>query len=148
MGILLVPVVHAFCMTCTEIMWRSEAVSDRQFVSPPELLDGFEWKLVWSLCHWSLPLAGSYILLSKRYLRSKENALFWDHVHPSICDLVSATKPFIGSSWNLLQKIVTNFVEQAWILWKSTQWNSYFTSWREWILNRIRLKWLSCNDNE
>lgn len=55
-----------------------------------------------------------------------------------ICDLLSATKPFVGCSLNLVQEFFTENCQELRVPWKSAQRQSYFTSGRRWISIRKR----------
>jgi len=55
-----------------------------------------------------------------------KQALCRDHVafRPSVCDPVSG--PNRWSDCHKIQEFLTKIVGQAWVLWKSVQWQLYF----------------------
>jgi len=43
------------------------------------------------------------------------------------------TKPFVRFLWNLVPEFFTKIVEEAWVLWQSAWWQSYFSYGYKWI---------------
>ena len=90
---------------------------------------------------WTLPEHGKaqYVIVIRLCLRSKVITPYMEiALHLPSCDLLSATKPFVGCSLNLLQEFITESYQESRVPWKSAQRQSYCTSGRRWISIRKR----------
>jgi hypothetical protein len=83
-----------------------------------------------TLTHMWTAVIGTVVLSIHYEVKKKQHLVI--RQHPFHCDLISATKPFVRFLWNSVPEF-TEVVEEAWVLWKSARWQSYFSCGYKWI---------------
>lgn len=85
---------------------RKVTISGKEKMCQQHKTSATEMKII----HFSLrptKIIKSLMPLYRSFLYELKNTSCGDHICPSVCDLVSVTKPFVKFSWNLVQDFFT-----------------------------------------